>query len=53
MENIPLFKVFMPDRQALLPALEEILYSGQISEGAAVVDFEQRFGELVNNPNIL
>ena len=43
----------MPDRQALLPALEEILYSGQISEGAAVVDFEQRFCELVNNPNIL
>jgi dTDP-4-amino-4,6-dideoxygalactose transaminase len=53
MENIPLFKVFMPDRRVLLPALEEILYSGQISEGAKVAVFEQRFGSLVNSSHIL
>lgn len=43
----------MPDRQALLPALEAVLYSGQISEGAPVAAFEKRFGDLVGNPNIL
>lgn len=51
--EIPLFKVFLPPRAALMPRLEEILYGGQISEGAPVVEFEQRFGSLVGSPNIL
>lgn len=51
--EIPLFKVFLPPRAALMPRLEEILYSGQISEGAPVVEFERRFGELVGSPDIL
>lgn len=36
-----------------MPSLEEILYSGQISEGAPVVEFERRFGDFVGSPNIL
>lgn len=51
--EIPLFKVFLPPRDVLMPRLEAILYSGQISEGAPVVEFEQGFGELVGSPNIL
>ena len=51
--EIPLFKVFLPPRAALMPRLEEILYSGQISEGIQVVEFERRFGEFVGSPDIL
>ncbi len=51
--ELPLFKVFLPPREALMPRLEAILYSGQISEGATVAEFEQRFGEFVGCPNIL
>ena len=36
-----------------MPRLEEILYSGQISEGAPVVEFERRFGALVGTPHVL
>ncbi|MBI5615825.1 MAG: DegT/DnrJ/EryC1/StrS family aminotransferase [Gammaproteobacteria bacterium] len=43
----------MPPRNALLPRLEAVLYSGQISEGEPVAEFETRFGTLVGNPNIL
>jgi len=51
--DIPLFKVFLPPREALMPRLEEILYSGQISEGAPVAEFESRFGSFVSSPDIL
>lgn len=51
--EIPLFKVFMPPRTALMPRLEDILYSGQISEGAPVIEFERNFGKLIGSPNIL
>ncbi len=51
--EIPLFKVFLPPREALMPRLEEIIYSGQISEGLPVSDFERRFGNFVGCPNIL
>lgn len=51
--DIPLFKVFLPPREVLMPRLEEILYSGQISEGAPVAEFERRFGKLVGSPDIL
>lgn len=51
--EIPLFKVFLPPRAALMPCLEEILYSGQISEGAPVVEFEHRFGNFVGCPDAL
>lgn len=51
--EIPLFKVFLPPRAALMPRLEEILYSGQISEGKPVVDFEHGFGDWIGSPHIL
>jgi perosamine synthetase len=51
--NIPLFKVFLPPRDVLMPRLEEVLYSGQISEGAQVLEFERRFGAKIGRPGIL
>ena len=49
-QQVPLFKVFLPPREALLPALEEVLYSGQISEGPPVREFEERFAERLGAP---
>lgn len=50
---IPLFKVYMAPPSALMPRLEAVLYSGQISEGEPVATFEQRFGSFVGNPHCL
>jgi perosamine synthetase len=50
---ISLFKVFLPPREVLMPRLEEVLYSGQIGEGAQVVEFERRFGERIHCPGVL
>lgn len=36
-----------------MPCIEEILYGGQISEGAPVVEFERRFGRFVGSPDVL
>jgi perosamine synthetase len=52
-QPIPLFKVFMAPRAALMPRLEEVLYSGQISEGPPVAEFEQRFGQFIGQQNVL
>ena len=43
----------MPPRAALMPALEAVLYSGQVGEGQAVLDFEAAFGRWLGNANIL
>ena len=51
--DIPLFKVYLPPRDMLLPRLDEILYSGQISEGEPVAEFERRFGKFIGNPHML
>ena len=50
---LPLFKVFMAPPDAVMPRLQEVLYSGQISEGEPVADFEQAFGAFVDNPRCL
>lgn len=42
---IPLVKVGLPDKTVLMPALEQILYSGHIAEGEAVYQFEAAFAE--------
>lgn len=42
---IPIVKVAMPPRAVLMPALEEVLYSGMIAEGEAVYRFEAAFGQ--------
>ncbi len=51
--QIPLFKVFMAPASALLPRLREVLYSGQISEGPPVAEFERRFGEFAGQAHVL
>lgn len=50
---IPLVKPFMPPREALMPELEKILYSGYIATGQAVDDFETEFKEYIGNPDML
>lgn len=50
---IPLVKVAMPPREALMPALEAVLYSGMIAEGEHVYHFEKRFSEQFGLPNLL
>ena len=50
---IPLFKVFLAPEDDLMPRLRDILYSGQISEGQPVVEFEEKFSHFVGLPNVL
>ncbi len=42
---IPLVKVAMPPKERLMPALEEVLYSGMIAEGEHVYRFETEFAK--------
>ena len=48
--SIPLFKVFLAPEAELMPRLRDVLYSGQISEGPPVVEFERAFGAFVAAP---
>ena len=50
---IPLVKPFFPPREELMPALEEILYSGYVATGQAVYDFEDKFKAYIGNQNII
>jgi dTDP-4-amino-4,6-dideoxygalactose transaminase len=50
---IPLIKPFLPNREQLMPGLEQILYSGYIAEGEAVADFETKLSALLGNPYCL
>jgi dTDP-4-amino-4,6-dideoxygalactose transaminase len=50
---IPLVKPYFPPREELMPALEEILYSGYVATGQPVFDFEDKFREYVGNDNIV
>ncbi|HEY3413511.1 MAG TPA: DegT/DnrJ/EryC1/StrS family aminotransferase [Armatimonadota bacterium] len=50
---IPLFKVFLAPEDVLMPRLRDVLYSGQISEGEAVYEFERQFSAFVGLPNVL
>ncbi len=47
---IPLIKPYIPAKEQLMPKLEEILYSGYIAEGAAVLEFENELSQLLGNP---
>lgn len=42
---IPLMKVYVPPKEVLMPALEETLYSGMLTEGVKVKEFEEKFKE--------
>jgi perosamine synthetase len=50
---IPLFKVFLAPEECLMPRLRDVLYSGQISEGEPVYEFERRFSAFIGLPNVL
>lgn len=50
---IPLVKPYIPPKNELMPALENIIYSGYIAEGEAVYQFEREFGEYVSNSNVI
>jgi dTDP-4-amino-4,6-dideoxygalactose transaminase len=50
---IPLVKVALPPKESLMPALENVLYSGQIAEGEQVYQFEDQFCKLFGLPNAL
>ncbi len=50
---IPIIKPFLPPKQALMPRLEERIYSGYIAEGETVVEFENQLSELLGNPYCL
>src|SRR5215470_5980292 len=52
-QGVPLFKVYLAPQEHLMLRLRDVLYSGQISEGQWVYDFERKFGELVGSPNML
>lgn len=49
-EAIPLFRPFLPPRDALAGPLLDALYSGQISTGPPVERFERRFATFVGAP---
>lgn len=50
---IPLVKPYISPREQMMPAIEQILYSGYIAEGEAVNQFEKEFGDFIGNPNVL
>lgn len=50
---IPLVKPYIAPRKEMMPAIEEILYSGYIAEGEAVYKFEEEFGKFIGNSNVL
>lgn len=50
---IKLHRVHMPPRETLMPALERVLYSGHVTEGPVVAEFERAFGAYLGTPNAL
>lgn len=50
---IPIVKVGMPSRDVLMPALESVLYGGQIGEGEQVHAFEREFSRVFGLPHAL
>lgn len=50
---IPIVKPYIADKKDMMPAIEEILYSGYIAEGQAVYKFEDEFRNYIGNKNTL
>lgn len=50
---IPLFKVHVPPREHLMPELEKVIYSGYITQGAKVQEFEEKLGRAWGVPHVL
>ena len=50
---IPIVKPYIPPKSALIPALEETIYSGYIAQGEKVEELEVKLGEYLQNPFVL
>lgn len=50
---LPLVKPYFPPKEALMPELEKIIYSGYVAEGQPVYDFEREFQKYIGNPFLL
>lgn len=50
---LPLIKTSLPDRDLLIPRLEQVLYSGYIAQGEIVENFERKFEEYIGSGNTL
>lgn len=50
---IPLFRVNMPPAEVLMPALQDVLYSGFVAEGLQVQEFEREFGRWLGTGHFL
>lgn len=52
-EMIPLVKPYLAPPEELMCEIEKILYSGYIAEGEAVYQFEEDFGNYIENEKVL
>ena len=50
---IPLVKPYIAPPEEMMPAIEKILYSGYIAESEPVWEFQEEFGDYIENPNTL
>ena len=50
---IPLVKPYIAPANDMMPAIEKILYSGYIAESEPVWEFQDEFGDFLENPNVL
>ncbi|WP_269237503.1 DegT/DnrJ/EryC1/StrS family aminotransferase [Flavobacterium flavigenum] len=50
---LPLVKTSIPDREILMPRLEQVLYSGYVAQGDVVEEFERKFEEYIGGGNTL
>lgn len=48
---IPLVKPYIAPREEMMPAIENVLYSGYIAEGESVDKFEKEFGAFIKRPD--
>ena len=46
----PIVKPFIAPPQELMPALQDIIYSGYVAEGEKVYEFEKQFSDWIGNP---
>lgn len=50
---IPLVKTHIPAKEVLMPALEQVLYSGYVAQGQVVEDFERAFEKYIGGGHTL
>lgn len=50
---LPLVKTSLPDRELLMPRLEQVLYSGYVAQGEIVENFERKFEQYIGSGHTL